>query len=126
MPGAAGEVYVRGLPELQRAFKRISKDLSKEMQAELKDVGEPVRAAAEQLAVENISHIGDRWSRMRLGVTSRSVYVAPKARRRRGSPRPNLAPLLATQMEAALAANEERVVAGLERMIDRLGGEAGF
>lgn len=126
MPGSVGEVYVRGLPELNRAFKSISKDLGKEMRAELVQVGEPVRSAAEVLAVENISHIGDRWSRMRLGVTSRSVYVAPKARRRRGSSRPNLAPLLAKEMEAALERNTEHVVAGLEHMIDRLGGENGF
>ena len=84
---ATGAVKVHGLRDLNRTFKKMGKEVQKETRAELRAVGEPVRAAAEHLAVSRISHVGDRWSQMRLGVTTRLVYVAPKARSRRGSPR---------------------------------------
>jgi hypothetical protein len=62
----------------------------------LRAAAEPVRADAERLAVETIPRIGVPWSRMRIGVTTTSVYLAPRQRgaklpKRR---RPNLAALL--------------------------------
>lgn len=114
-----GAVRVRGLRELQRDLKLIDAQVAKEIRAELKDVAEPVRARAVQNALADISHIGERWSQMRIGVTTRMVYVAPKARRRGGTGQPNLAPLLGQAMETALAENEDRVVAGLEHALDR-------
>lgn len=122
-----GEVRIRGLAELQRDLKRISKDLGKELKDELRVVAEPVRMGAERLAVQNISHIGSAWSGMRIGMTARTVYVAPKRRRRGGSPRPNLGGLLMDRaMQPALDENEDKIVARVEFMLDRLGDTHGF
>lgn len=124
---AAGHVTVRGLRELNRAFDQMGKELKKELRDELKTVGEPVRQAAEQLAVANIRNVDQRWSAMRLGTTSRVVFVAPKARRRRGTPRPNFGNLLLNRaMLPALEANEPKVIRGLEQMLDRVGEKGGF
>ena len=124
MPGA---VEVRGLRELDRAFLEVSKDVRTGMRKELREVAEPVRSAAEELAAGGIRNIGDRWSRMRVGVTSKMVYVAPKARRRGGSPRKNLAVLLLTRaLEPALAQHQEEVVHRIEGWLDGLIDKNGF
>lgn len=126
---AAGEVRVEGLRDLNRAFARLGASVKKEMVGELAAAAEPVRAAAARLANQGIRNmpLSPRWSEMKVGVTQSLVYVAPKARRRRGTPRPNLAPLLMDKaMQPALDDNQAEVVARLELMIDRLGGETGF
>jgi hypothetical protein len=123
----AGSVSIIGLRELQGSFKKYSAELSVELTNELKIVAEPVRRDATTLALGNIRNIGGRWAQMRTGSTRSAVYVAPRARRRRGSPRPNLAPLLLQKaMEPALDQNTEKVYRGLEVMLDRIGDHAGF
>jgi hypothetical protein len=126
----ARTVRVEGLRALQRDFKRMSRDLDKDLTAELKDVAEPVRGAAEQLALGRISHMTQGWSIMRVGVSRArgSVYIAPKPRRSAGgTPRPNLARLLLERsMEPAVDQKEASVVTGLERMLDRLADRYGF
>lgn len=110
MPAVQETVAISGLRELQQAFREANSALSKELPAALRRAGEPVRIDAELLAVTSISHIGLRWSRMRVGVRPGLVYVAPKQKgatrgvsRRR---RPNLAPLLMEKaMKPALARN---------------------
>lgn len=120
-------VRVQGYREASRAFAKMDAELKAELTGGLKEAGEPVRAEAETLAVSNIRNIGDRWSRMRLGVTTSVVYVAPSARNRGGSPRPNLAGLLMDKaMSPALQAKEPEVVALLDAMLGRLAGEAGL
>lgn len=96
------------------------------MRRELREVGEPVRLLAEQMAAGNISNIGATWSRMKLGVTSRVVYVAPRARRKGGSPRGNLRGLLETQMQQALDGRTTDVIRGFENLLDRLSNSRGF
>src|SRR5690242_2565980 len=90
----ASAVHVEGLRELQRAFALISNDLRRDLRKQLAAAAEPARSRAESLAVSSIRNIGGKWSRMRLGVTTSAVYLAPKAHRAGGSPRPNLGPLL--------------------------------
>lgn len=126
MPATTG-VKVRGLRELNRAFKNVDRDLRKELRDELKDVAEPVRSSAETLAGQSIRNIGPVWERMRVGVTTKVVYVAPRAKRHGGSPRPNLAGLLIDRaMQPALDQHEGDVVNRLERMLDRIGNKNGF
>lgn len=126
MPGA-GEIRVQGLRELTSAFGRMSIQLKRDLAGELAVAAEPVRSRATDLAQTEIRNIGDRWSQMRVGVTTSLVYVAPKARRRRGSPRPNLAGLLMNRaMQPALDEKAPEVVGLLDAMIGRLGGENGF
>jgi hypothetical protein len=123
-----GTVVVRGYRELDRAFADISKDLRKEERKQLREVAEPVRALAESMAAGNISNIGAYWSRMRLGVTSKVVYVAPKSRKTgRGSPRPNLAGLLLNQaMIPALNSQSDRIMNDYERWVESINGRHGF
>jgi hypothetical protein len=106
-----GEVRVEGLRELHRAFDVAGREMTKDLRAGLRSAAEPVRSDAESLAVQGIDRIGVPWSRMRVGVTRSSVYVAPQQRKRgRGSPRPNLAGLLLDRaMIPALEQNKEKV-----------------
>lgn len=123
MPADA-EVRVNGLRELNRAMARASKDVRSDFKKTLKAVAEPVRDRAEVLAREKISHIGDRWSGMRIGATQTVVYVAPKQRGGRGGPnaRPNLAALLMDRaMQPALDENGEAIEAGVGRWLDSIG-----
>lgn len=128
MPATEG-VRVEGLRELNQAFARISKDLAREMRGELRNVAEPVRAEAQQLAAARIRNIGQRWARMRVGVTQKLVYVAPRQRGVRSGARrrPNLAPLLMDRaMQPALDRHAGEVVKRLDQLLGRLGGENGF
>lgn len=125
MPAVAGTLRVEGFRELQRAFALADKALAREMRDGLRDAAEPVRADAERLAVSTIPRIGLPWSRMRVGVTRTSVYVAPKQRGTRSSEarrRPNLAGLLlGRSMVPALEQNEARVAAEVEQLLGAVG-----
>lgn len=123
----ADTVRVQGLRELQSAFARIGGEVQGEIREGLVKAAEPVRGRAETHAVQEIRNIGSAWSRMRIGVTTKLVYVAPAMRRRRGTPRPNLAPLLMNRaMQPALDESAPEVVAALDFVVDRLAGENGF
>lgn len=127
MIGAAGEVRIRGLRELQSSLKKVNKEVAKTVRDELKEAAEPVRQTAERFAGAEISHIGPSWGQMRLGVTSSTVYIAPKSRRRGGSPRKNLAILLLEKaMFPALEEHQGYIIKRVERALDRLGESEGF
>jgi hypothetical protein len=113
---------VEGLRDLHRAFRVADKDLTKELRSSLRKVAEPVRADAETLASAGIRRIGIPWSRMRVGVTQTTVYVAPRkrgaGRGRDPRSRPNLFDLLLQRsLEPALARNETRIVNEMEQML---------
>jgi hypothetical protein len=120
-------VRVEGLRELQRAFKLADAEQHKQLRATLKTVAEPVRVDAEILAVDRIRRIGIPWSRMRVGITQTSVYVAPEMRGRRSRSnrairRPNLKPLLLDEaMIPALNSNTPKIVAAFERALGEIG-----
>lgn len=121
---ASEAVQVQGLRELTRAFSAADKTLAKELRVSLRAAAEPVRADAERLAVETIQRIGVPWSRMRIGVTTTSVYLAPRQRGAKlpNHRRPNLAALLlGRSMEPALAQNEPEVVAKIDAMLGVVG-----
>jgi len=114
-------VDVQDYRALMRAFARADKTIQKEVKSELKGAAEPVRSDAERIAVESISHIGLPWSRMRVGITRRSVYVAPRRRNKGGSKRKNLAGLLMGEaMIPALERNEGETVARVNKAIDEM------
>lgn len=119
-------IAVDGLRQLQTALaKAEDKTTGRNLRDALKDLAEPVRAAAETNARARITRIGSPWSRMRTGVTRSAVYVAPRERGVKGRDqrrrRPNLAPLLLERaMEPALDSNTTRVEAGLDRLLDQV------
>lgn len=127
MAGNFSAVQVRGLRELNAALGKVSIDTRKELSEELRVVSEPVRSRAEQLASAGIRNIGPRWRQMRVGVTTKVAYVAPRAHRRGGSARPNLAQLLMDRaMQPALDENEGKIVARIGVMFDLIARRNGF
>lgn len=115
----ADAVIVEGLTQLQRAFKAADVSVQRELRKALRLAAEPVRADAERLAVAGIPRIGTPWSRMRIGVTNKEVYLAPRERGQKGRDqrlrRPNLRGLLlGRSMEPALAQNHQAVIAGVD------------
>lgn len=127
MASLGSTVRVSGLRETQAAFRKLDRELAKELRDGLKAAGEHVREAAEQKAFGEIANIGPRWGRMRLGVRTKSVYIAPATRRSIGSPRPAFGVLLLRRaMFPAVDENEGRTVHEVERVLDHLTREAGF
>lgn len=119
-------VYVEGLRELNRSLAKYEKETARTTRAALKAAAEPVRVGGEHEAEAEITNIGDRWSRMRIGALSNGIYIAPKSRRRRGSPRGNLAGLLRKAMVTAVEDNRAKVVQNLERALNDLAARSGF
>lgn len=119
-------LVLQGFTELQRSFAVAGGTVARDFRRELREAAEPVRADAEQLAVAGIPRIGLPWARMRVGVTSRSVYVAPRqrgvtSRARVRARRPNLASLLLGRaMEPALDRNIGEVEEKMESLLGRM------
>lgn len=120
------EVRVRGLVELNRALRRTEKDVRLGIRKELRSVAEPIRSDAETLASSSIRNIGPNWSRMRVGLTVDTIYVAPRERgvKRRGEQRrrrPNMADLLMNRaMQPALERHKDDIERDFGRMLDRV------
>jgi hypothetical protein len=70
-------VRIEGLAELRTAFRVAGTEMSKDLDSALKSSAEPVRTDAQSLALSGIRRIGLPWSRMRVGITRHTVYVAP-------------------------------------------------
>lgn len=124
-----GVKYVRvtGAFELERAFMQLRREVLTELRPALREIAEVVRTDAAQLAESEISNIGPRWSEMRVGVPLRGAYVAPKARNRGGSPRPNLAGLLMDRaLQPALDKNEDNVMRRVDELVANAANRAGF
>lgn len=118
-------VRIEGLRELERAFKLYGRGMEKGLREALEAAAEPVRSDAQSLAVSSIRNIGLPWSRMRVGVTRRTAYIAPQERGRNRNPnrfRPNLKGLLLGRaMEPALAQNIPNVEREIGDALDDLG-----
>lgn len=117
---------VEGYTGLMRAIARSERDVRLGIRGELRELAKPVADQAERLALEEITRIGPRWSKMRVGVTSQIVYVAPKQRgvKSRGlakRKRPNLATRLRDDaMQPALDFNEASIERGVEQFMNRI------
>lgn len=122
----ADAVRVTGLADLNRALRRTSKEVRVGIRKELRGVAEPVRSESEVLATARIRNIGPptreaSWSRMRIGVLTDVVYVAPKQRGSRGGPRSRrkfAGLLMVRAMQPAL----EHHAADAEREVDEMLG----
>src|SRR5262245_44121547 len=119
-----GRLVVENSRELNQAFKTADANTRKQFRNSQKDMAEPVRATAVRLAQGGIRNIGPRWAEMRTGVTQTLVYVAPKSRRKSGSPRPNLAGLLAGQaLEPALDQHSVEIERRFGQLMDKVASE---
>src|SRR5580765_8464450 len=116
-------LVVEGLHELQTGFAQQERDVKLAFRGGLRQVAEPVQRGAEELAQGYISHIGPRWSKMRIGITRDLVYVAPRSRGRgnRNRARPNLANLLMNRaMEPALEQHASEIEARFGEILDHV------
>ena len=120
-------VHVRGLRELERAFKLANREEAKLLRVELKAAGQPVQQLAEGMALSRITRMTGPWSQMRIGQRRSVVYIVPKqkGRRSRQNPslrRPNLKALLLDRaMIPALNARKDEVEHRLKRMLGTVG-----
>lgn len=112
-----GKVVVKGQTDIERAFLQLRKEVLVGLKPAILEVANTVRVEAEQQAVSQIENIGPRWSQMRIGVTPKLAYVAPRARRRGGSPRPNLGGLLFTVMSTAADRHQDELFARLDELV---------
>jgi hypothetical protein len=116
---ATGAVRIEGLPELKRAAKAASAATVKEVNAALKQAAVPVQTTAQRLATG--LDAGPKWSRMRIGVSMRKVYVVAAARRTSGTPRPNFGGRILTgAMAPALAQNETETMLLMGKALDKI------
>jgi hypothetical protein len=122
---AESAVRIEGLRELERAFKLYGRGMERGIREALEAASEPVRSDAQALAVSSIRNIGIPWSRMRIGVTRRTAYIAPQERGRNTRPgrrRPNLRGLLLDRaMQPALDRNISKVEREIGDALDDLG-----
>jgi hypothetical protein len=117
---ASSTVKVKGLREMQRAAKAAGKETSREVRKALRDAAVPVQQTALRLAATD-ARAGTKWSRMRIGVSARKVYVAPAARRTVGTARPNFGGrLLGRAMMPALEQEQDDVMRRMEKALDNI------
>lgn len=118
-------IHVEGLRELNTAFGRVSKRLQRELQAELRNVAEPLAASVRRVAEEK--NWGPRTvSGIRAGSTRGQVVIRQNRRKVTGA----RSDFGALQMREAFIPEAERwgpiVQRRLEVMLDRLTSENGF
>lgn len=123
----AEAIHIRGLADLERAFKLADREEAKLLRREVRAAAEPVRNLAEGRAVAEIRRMTPPWARMRIGQKRSLVYIVPKQKGSRGrgpSRRPNLKTLLLDRaMIPALETRREATVARLETMLGTVGGK---
>ncbi len=125
IPRIEGGITVDGWRELQRDFAKADKDSQKEMKALVRQVAEPVKADAQGFAAERIPTVTLPWATMRVGVTQKLVYVAPKQRGARGvtnpKRRPKFGTLLAVRaMQPAATKNQPLLEARTAHLFDEI------
>lgn len=124
---SGNSISIKGYQNVIRSYAKVGKAASKNMRKRLRDAGEPVRAKAQELGPRNIRNLRasptptgrSDWAAVRLGVTQRFVYIAPRERgrtRNEHKRRPNFKGLeIGKAYEPALAIERDEV-------IDRFGG----
>lgn len=117
-------VKVKGLRELNRAFKRYDDDLKRELEDELVAAGEIVASDARQrfslIDVKSASGFKSKTKGFGRVVVQQSLRKGRNRRRNYGGlqMRRGLLP--------AVEANEAKVIKAVEGMLDRIGRENGF
>jgi hypothetical protein len=121
-------IRVKGLNELDRAFKRMDKDLRQDFVHELQEAADQPRKLAEQKILGELSNMPRTpiYSRQKVGVSAKTtVYIAPAWRRGGGSPRPNLSGAMRNRMEGAVDEKASAVESDIGGMLDRMSNEWG-
>jgi hypothetical protein len=119
----AGSVKVKGLRELQRAFREMSKESAKELREGLREAAEPVRQEASRLFAP--VNIGSAMG-YRVRVRQRGVAVEQSRKRVTGQHPEYGALQMRTALIPALAHREDEVLRGVEKVLDELADDNGF
>jgi hypothetical protein len=135
MAGAVGQVRIKGLKELGRAFQRMDKALVKELVEELKQAAEPVKERTSQYivsggggfpAMRGIAARPGHWEDMRVGASRSlgSAWVAPAWRSSKGTLQGQiLAVQFRFRMEGALEDESDAVQELVDKWLGELGRE---
>lgn len=116
-------VVVKGYRETDRAFRKLSKELSGEFRQEMMEAAEPIAAEARGRLSR---YSGASVATVHPVALAKGVVVRQDARKVTGK-RPDFGSLqMRKALIPALSDNEEKVINGLERALDRLTNEAGF
>lgn len=113
--------HVIGITELNRQFRNASTQFLKEKQQRLRGFARPVQTDAQSFAFRN--QVGVPWSRMRIGSTPVSVYVAPqqKGSRVRMRKRRNFARFLIRRaMQPAVDKNRAGFLREINQLVARM------
>lgn len=122
----SGTLAVRGLAPLIRDFDKLSRDgLSRPLRSELKRLAEPVAATARQLAIER--HFGSKSvAGIQAGVRYATSVVRQRNRKTTGFHPEFGDRQMRKSLLPALRMHEDEIVAGVEKLLDRmLGGRSG-
>jgi hypothetical protein len=120
---AEGTVRVKGLRELQSAFRRIDAEAATAVRKDLVETAQPVADAARG----KISRYpGASLGTIRLRATTRSVFVTQGKRKVTGRRGDFGALQMRVGLIPALAENSDQIVRGVEQTLDRLASSNGF
>ena len=123
-------VKIEGLAELTRAFRAADREVAKDLKDALEEAAQPVRRDAQSLALSSIRNMtrSPQWSRMRVGTTRHTVYVAPVEKGTRGRGNKSLRRgdrfkglMLGRALEPALEQNTARVIDRVDDMLVDVG-----
>ena len=123
---ASASVEIEGLREFQRNLAKINRGAAGAVRKGIRRAASPVAKHVETVTVRDISNVGPQWSRMRIGAPAGQVYIAPRARNRGGSPRPNMAGLLGQSMRSGVRDKRTEFIRDVQREFDDLARSAGF
>jgi hypothetical protein len=118
------DVKVKGLRELHRALKRYDIELKAELERELKDAGDIVASEARQrfTVIDARSAAGFKAKLRGFG-----RVVVQQNRRKTTGLRGDFGSLqMRRALIPAVSDNQDRVIASVEGMLDRLGHREGF
>lgn len=117
----SASIKVKNLGRLQRDLKKLGSDVAKEIEGELRAAGQVVADSARQ-KLDPINPYSAAGLRPRVRGFGR--VVVEQTRRRTTGTRPDWGDrVMRRDLLPALAENEDKIIALIDRMLGKLGGE---
>lgn len=122
-------VSLHGQRELNALFAKAGKEAKAAIRRGEADIAQPLKHDIEQHALTDIRRIGPKWWRMRVGVTTNLVYVAPVQRGVKGRGdlprrRPKFADLMEQRAFApAVARNQPLIEGRVEALLEQIAAD---
>lgn len=120
-------VRIKGLRELERAWKVADKEEQKLLRKAIRQAATPVKQTAEGLSRSTIPRIGGPWSVMRIGYGKHIAYVTTREKGRASRSNPGLRRakfkdlLLDRAMIPAVESHKTQVVQAVENVLATTG-----